>query len=147
MSSPVAIKTSGSFEFNPNMGDTSSSIASAEEEDRAPNKDVGAGCTGRSIIGRWREKKEWRATVSLLGDRSCSRSSAVRGKDMGGRTGDTTDDEGDVRGGDDADASGSGSGAGGVLVSVGAESELVSTSGGRWGSFVTAVALVVELPG
>ena len=59
------------------MGGASSSIASGEEEERALNKDVGAGCTGRSIIGRWREKKEWRATVSLLGDKSSSRSSAV----------------------------------------------------------------------
>jgi hypothetical protein len=77
------------------MGGSSSSTASGEEEERALNKDAGAGCTGRSTIGRWREKKEWRATVSLLGDKSCSRSSAVCGKDAGGRTGDSTDDEGD----------------------------------------------------
>jgi len=74
------------------MGDASS-IASDEDDERALNKDAGAGCTGRSTIGRWREKKEWRATVSLLGDKSCSRSSAVCGNGAGGRTGDTTDDE------------------------------------------------------
>jgi len=86
--------------------------------------------------------------VSLLGDKSCSRSSAVCGNEAGGRTGDATGDEGDVRGNDGEDAARSGSGAGGVLVSsAGAEFVLASNSEGRCGSLGTAVALVVELPG
>lgn len=78
------------------MGAGSSSTGSGEEAERARNKDAGAGCTGRRTIGRWREKKEWRAIVSLLGDKSCSRSSAACGKDIGGRAGECTDDEGDA---------------------------------------------------
>jgi len=121
------------------MGGSLPSMASGGEEERALNNDVGAGCTGRSIIGRWREKKECRATGSLEGDKSCSRSSAAWKKEGGGRTGDNTDDDGE-------EAAGSGSGAGGVLVSAGVESLLASNSG-RLGSSVAAVALVVELPG
>lgn len=84
--------------------------------------------------------------MSLLGDKSCSRSSAACGKDVGGKAGDSTDEECDVCDRSGEDAAGSGSGAGGVLVSAGSESVLASNSG-RLGSFVPVAALVVELPG